>query len=193
MSKVVALDIETTGLRPEDHHVVAVAIAAASGSKVFVGEEATILAKVERHLSGLPTGSLVVTWNGEEFDLPFLFARFEAWAQPTSLVLRPRGTSGKYGKPQYQARWGNHPHLDIAPSFELRAQELQVKWSLKPVARALLGLDPVEVDNRGEAIAAMPTDALTRYVRSDAEITRSLAFHLVEAGELSAEDAARPA
>ena len=65
------------------------------------------------------------------------------------------------------------------------AHELGVPWQLKPVARALLGIDPVEVDNRGEAIAALNERELRRYLRSDIEITLALSKRLAAAGELT--------
>jgi DNA polymerase elongation subunit (family B) len=179
--KALGLDIETTGLDPEGHEIVAVGVTWRSDSRVFVGDERSILIALEQYIADLPEDSLLTTWNGEEFDLPFLKARFDALSLETTLTLTPRGTLGKYGKPRYSAVWGTTEHLDIAPLFEEAAAEAGVRWSLKPVARALLGVEPVEVDNRGESIAVMPADELTAYVLSDASVTLSLAEHLEEA------------
>lgn len=184
MTKALALDIETTGLDPREHSVVAVGLADGQGAHAYLGSEDSILRSVESHIATQPLGSLLITWNGEEFDLPFLRTRFGLLGIRSSLKLRSRNSLGKYGKPVYEAAWGRVAHVDIAPYFRTRAEELGVRWSLKPVARALLGEEPVEVDNRGESIAAMDKDTLTRYVLSDVTLTFTLAAYLNEAEEL---------
>ena len=184
IAKTLALDIETTGLNPDEHEIVAVGIATTQSSRAYLGDEGDILRKVEARICSAPAESGIVTWNGEEFDLPFLRTRYEVLGMTTSLRLRSRGIPGKYGKPRYEATWSHLSHVDIAPLFATRAKELGVKWSLKPVARAILGVEPVEVDNRGVAIEAMEADALSGYVLSDAKITLALASYLAARGQL---------
>jgi len=184
VAETLALDIETTGLEPLEHSVVAVGLEDRHGKHAFLGSEESILRRVEEHMAERPPGSLLVTWNGEEFDLPFLRTRFDLLGVRSELSLRPRDALGKYGKPLHHAVWGQVAHIDIAPRFQAHAEDLGIRWSLKPVARALLGAEPVEVDNRGASIAAMDKDTLTRYVESDAHITLLLASHLSDAREL---------
>lgn len=185
MNSALALDIETTGLDPQIHSIVAVGITTSDGCKAFLGNEVEILRSTEELVRELADGSFIITWNGEEFDLPFLRRRFDVLNVPSELALSPLGLVGKYGKPLYDARWGPHRHIDIAPLFRLTAEHLGVTWSLKPVARALLDLDPVEVDNTGESIAQLDTGTLRDYVVSDARITFALASHLNNEGRLS--------
>ncbi|MFP3881931.1 MAG: ribonuclease H-like domain-containing protein [Actinomycetota bacterium] len=185
MNRALALDIETTGIDPHNHSVVAIGVADGHRTRAFLGNEDDILRDIQGFVADLVPGSLLITWNGEEFDLPFLRSRFEALDISTSLTLRSKGGVGKYGKPLYEAVWGHVRHVDIAPMLRSRAEQLGVRWGLKPVARALLGLEPVEVDNTGESIAMMEADTLTRYVLSDAAVTFALASHLNETHDLT--------
>ena len=69
--------------------------------------------------------------------------------------------------------------MDIAPHFRKVAEALRVPWNLKPIARAVLGANPVEVDRSGPAIGQLNPDRLGAYVASDAEITLALAKRLM--------------
>lgn len=177
--RLLALDIETTGLDPSDSSVVAVGLCSSDGAEVLVGEERSILARLQGRIESSPVSTVLVTWNGEEFDLPFLHVRMQELGFKHGPILVPRGELGKYGKPLYRAQWGEVQHLDIAPFFRDVAADFGIRWSLKPVARAVLGAEPVEVDNRGEAIAAMAINEVQEYVASDARITLALAAHRI--------------
>lgn len=178
-----ALDIETTGLDPEASRVVAVAVDTESGihSKVS-DDESELLDWLNRLIESLPDNIELVTWNGEEFDMPFLRRRFEVRRIPTLLQLRPRHKKGKYGGLLYSVSWGRKRHCDIAPIFQHIAEDRQVAWSLKPVARVLLDTSPIEVDRRGSAIEKLSNARLRDYVESDARITRAL-FEWLTSGE----------
>lgn len=170
-----ALDIETTGLDPETDSVVAVGIARPGDVQAIRSDdEVELLHWVESVMSVGPPSGLVVTWNGEEFDLPFLAQRFRDRGVPTKLSAVPRAELGKYGKPLHTCTWAGLEHLDLAPIYREAAKQHGVPWSLKPVAEAVLGVMPVEVDRRGSAIAQMPEDALLEYLRSDISITLAL-------------------
>lgn len=178
---IVALDIETTGLDPENSRALAVALSDCASDEVLAGDdEDELLARVEDRIATLPGETILATWNGEAFDLPFLRRRFEIRGMTTSLDLSPRGVMGKYGQPRFEATWGGRRHVDIAYPYRDRAAELGVEWSLKPLARAL-GFDPVEVDRNGDAIARMSKDALAEYAASDARITALLARNMTTA------------
>lgn len=176
---IVALDIETTGLDPRTARVVAVALSSRGFEDVLTEEsEPPLLENLERTIAGLPADATLVTWNGEGFDLPFLADRYSLHGIPTSLRLRPRNVTGKYGRPRFEATWGGRPHVDIAYAYRSRAESLGVEWSLKPLARAL-GHEPIEVDRRGESIEKMPVRLLKEYASSDARVTATLAEEVV--------------
>jgi DNA polymerase elongation subunit (family B) len=176
---IVALDIETTGLDPSKHRVVAVGLVGPQGRYAILdGDEKRLLAKLETFVRKIPAHAYLVTWNGEEFDLPFLAGRFSRLGVRTTLKLSRKRGRGKYGGRVYEVHWGGKGHVDIAPMFRQIAETKQIPWNLKPVARAMLGNNPIEEDRRGPAIAALSAQRLERYVLSDAEITRQLALSL---------------
>jgi DNA polymerase elongation subunit (family B) len=172
---LVSLDIETTGLDPSRHTIRVAAASSLDGTVCFLGAEAELLAELEKWISELPANALLVSWNGEEFDLPFLKARFEANSLSTKLRLFPRGKKGKYGRGLFKGVWGKTKHLDIAPLYRRVALDLGIRWSLKPVAEAVLRFKPLQIDRRGESIARADMNLLVRYVTSDATITMRLA------------------
>ncbi len=181
--ELLAFDIETTGLDPETDRLLAVGLAGRDRAEAALGpDEDNLLAWLETTVTTLPSGAVIVTWNGEEFDLPFIATRLAHTGLQSSLKLRPTGEVGKYGKPRHAATWAGHIHVDIAYPYQQRAEALGVKWSLKPVARAILGEDPIVVDRRGAAIARLDRAALEAYVLSDAGITYRLAQLLAEDG-----------
>lgn len=176
-----ALDIETSGLNPDSDSILAVAINTDSCIRSRVSnDEEDLLRWIDEVINSLPDDAKIITWNGEEFDLPFLKQRFAAHNIPTSLELEPRHEIGKYGNPLFKAKWGLRAHWDIAPTFRHIAEKHSVRWSLKPVAQTLLQTEPVEVDRRGSSISTMSKDALQEYVESDARITLALCDWLAD-------------
>ena len=177
------LDIETDttvdGLDPRVAPVVAAALATDAGTQVFTGDERTLLGQLDAAVAALAPGVLV-TWNGANFDLPFLADRAAACGVTLQLELR----SGRHRVPLsrplpghdggYLARWGHHGHLDGFLVYRADVGvSLPVSCGLKSIAR-FTGLVPVEVD-RADITSLSPTE-LHDYVASDAELAR----HLVE-------------
>lgn len=173
------LDIETDtsvdGLDPARAAVVAVGLSTPDGDEVFLGDEATLLRRVDRRLGELPPGVLV-TWNGSAFDLPFLVARaavtdvalgLELWCHgPDAAPLWPPPPRG------FGGRWGAHRHLDGFRTFRADVRRsLGLSCGLKAMAR-LVGLDPVQVDI--EQLHALGDDELSAYVASDARLACAL-------------------
>lgn len=175
-TEIVALDIETTGLDPGESTVIAAGLAGDGWVESCVSrDEQQLLQWLVERVRGLHPSTTLVTWNGSEFDLPFLARRFGVLGIDSGLKLRPTGELGKYGGDLYDGEWSGLHHHDIAPDFRDAAQEAGVRWSLKPVAKEVLSVAPVEVDRRGEAMAALDKATLRLYVESDAEITYKLA------------------
>ena len=173
--QLVSLDIETTGIDWQTSQLVAVGLALQGESKIQLGAEQDMLTWLESEISNFEDGTILVTWNGEEFDLPFLFNRFGSCNIATTLSIEPQGVVGKYGKPLYTAHWSNIRHVDLAPLFKEYASVHGIQWSLKPLVREALKLEPVVVDNRGSSIAVMDQSELSEYLASDIEITLLLA------------------
>lgn len=120
---------------------------------------------------------VLVTWNGANFDLPFLMIRAQMCAVGINLtgkasIARP----SKYPPhpstgPGRVVMWGPHDHADIMYAYQDPALNAG-SWRLKSTARAH-GLDPIEVDaSRMEDLTVAQRVA---YNLSDVEITFLLA------------------
>jgi len=175
------LDIETdtsvNGLDPRVAPIVAVALATATGTSVFTGDEVTILRRTEAAVAGLAPGVLV-TWNGAGFDLPFLLDRARACGVGLSLQVADDPALGGRDEPlpghlgAYRARWGRHTHIDGYRVYRADVgASLRLSCGLKAMAR-LVGLTPIEVDRSD--INGLSPAALHAYVSSDAELARHL-------------------
>lgn len=173
------LDIETDttvdGLDPARAAVVAVALATPDGDEVFLGDEATLLRRVDGRLGELAPGVLV-TWNGGAFDLPFLAARSALTGTPLQLELWCRGPEAAPLWPPpphgFGGRWGAHRHLDGFRTFRADVRRsLGLSCGLKAMAR-LVGMEPVQVDL--EHLHELGDDELSAYVASDARLACAL-------------------
>jgi DNA polymerase elongation subunit (family B) len=192
--RILALDIETdsaattTGptpaaLDPRVAGVLSVAVwdSVAGCAEYFSGDERQLLGDLDTYLTS-SSGGVVVTWNGANFDLPFLATRFEHHQLSNGLRLRPTtDRPAKYapcpgGHPGgYRGSWGDHDHADIAYPYQARARSLGVAWSLKPVATALR-IDMVHVD--AAKCAELSEEQLREYNISDVRGTAALAQRL---------------
>lgn len=178
--ELLALDIETDGLEASNARVLAVGLVTSGWDRVISDvDERKLLSTLEKAIRSKDDCAFLITWNGEEFDLPFLRARFEVHGIATKLDLTPTGKVGKYGRERFKAKWSHLDHVDLAPLYESFSKELAIKWSLKPIARRVLGYEPIEVDRRAEAIASMNAIDLKEYVLSDARITHQLGRRLL--------------
>lgn len=182
------LDIETDtsvdGLDPAHAAVVAVGLCTPSGDEVLLGEEAELLDRLERRLTGLEPGVLI-TWNGRGFDLPFLAERARVHGVALSLELwrdqpehgLPRGSHADtpfWPPPDggFGGRWGAHPHLDGYRTYRADVRRcLGVSCGLKAMAR-LVGLPLIEVDR--SALHTLDDATVAAYVASDARLARAL-------------------
>ncbi len=175
------LDIETDtsvdGLDPSRAQVVAVALCTGDGDEVFLGDETSLLTRVELRLRELEPGVLV-TWNGSGFDLPFLAARAARCDVELGLQLWDRRCGVAPTEPWpppplgLGGRWGAHGHLDGFRSYRADVRRsLGVSCGLKAMAR-LVGLTPVEVDM--DQLHTLAPDQLADYVASDARLARAL-------------------
>lgn len=92
--RIAFLDIETTGLSPNDGIVTVVAIHGGGATRTFVADDN--LEEIPAYLKRFP---IVATFNGILFDLPFLQSRFPTMVAPPAhidlrFVLRRIGIVG---------------------------------------------------------------------------------------------------
>lgn len=147
-------------------------------------EAATIDAYVQWLTHQAP--GTVSTWNGSNFDLPFIVDRAAMHGIDTGILLTPSAQRPAKYQPLpghtsgYEASFAvdgrtRHTHIDIAYPYKSWAANRDVAWSLKPVADAL-DLDPV-VEARG-SLSDIPVDRLLAYNLSDCRITHAAAAKL---------------
>lgn len=149
---------------------------------VFQGQnEDVMLDNLNQYLSNIASGTLV-TWNGSVFDLPFIQDRARMHGVELDLQLTENPeivpkydpTPGHRGG--YDATWANLDHVDLAYAMKADAEARGVRWSLKPYAKAVLGVEPVEVDRT--QLHTLSFEERHAYVASDSKITLGLAREL---------------
>lgn len=200
---VLALDIETDtsdltehekaagftsrGLIPQISPVLSVAFTDGQFREVFHqdGNEATLLRRVAMFVGdsalGYP-GTVLVTWNGSVFDLPFLADRArilgleQYWYSGLRLTPDPSFVPKYDPLPGhaggYTATWAGLRHVDMAYVDRDECVAAGVEWSLKPWAEHL-GMNPVKVDR--SRIHELSRAELDEYNASDAALTHTLA------------------
>ena len=204
-SHLYGLDIETDttvdGLDPAIARITEVSLSTEDGDLIFDdADETTLLRRLDDALADLPAG-LLLTWNGDFFDLPFLAVRASRRLPEFGLQLIPApGLAPKYAPLPgftiaHTALWRcrplpepvlagqpngpmHHQHLDIAFAYRRIAADLGVPWSLKPVCKAL-GIDMIEVDR--ERMHDLSPAERAAYVTSDTRGTRELGARLLGA------------
>lgn len=169
-----AAGFTSRGLDPRITEITSIAIALEDGAPlVFDGDEETVLGETINALAEI-SPSLLLTWNGAVFDLPFIHDRAKVRGLETGLLLEPNpGIVPKYDPTPgheggYTAYWGKSTHVDVAYLVKADADARGMKWSLKPYARSI-GLDPIEVDR--ERMHELTPEQLRDYVASDAVVT----------------------
>lgn len=186
---IIALDIETDGLDPATSRAITAALAynsqpGPSGMNFdHPDDEPWLLTNLDMLLTDLAAEGphVLFTWNGSAFDLPFLAERYATNGLPTTLKVAATDEPGKYGRIRYTATWAGIPTVDLAyAGYQNTAEQLGVKWSLKPVAEQLLGVAPMAVDVTG-ANGALDLDPALRkqYCALDAEMVFDLATRMV--------------
>lgn len=191
---------EPVGLDPRVSHITALtAVDTEGGVLVLDGlSEQTIIKTFiyflnEHHFSDSYRAPVFVGWNSLFFDLPFIKVRagHHSIKTPISFVSLYSGSDRvptvrpKYGYPEWVDRvvgrdaygWdeafiGRIAHLDIAPHFKQHAENVGVKFSLKPVAKSL-GIEVVEVDP--SAMHLLSPQERREYNLSDSQATLALA------------------
>jgi len=183
--KLYALDIETDttvdGLDPRVAEVVTMALWGDDVELVIDGgSESKRLSALAEALSDLEPG-VILTWNGQVFDLPFLASRARVNNVKLGLELQrdalivPKYTFTPGHACGYRARWGQHAHADLAYAYKTYAAKAGVTWSLKPVCESL-GIAMVKVD--ASAIHLLSATLLAEYNLSDVNGTHQLGLHL---------------
>jgi len=153
---------------------VAVAVSTAEQDFVLQGEELQILTELELLIYSLAPGVLI-TWNGNNFDLPFIAERARRTGIQLGLRFGPaeptRWTRTPHARP-YSCSWGRHRHLDGYQLYRADVARLfKISCGLKSLSR-LLGFEPVEVDRK--KIHLLSEQEMHDYVASDARLAREL-------------------
>lgn len=183
--KVIAIDIETEtggekGLDPSKGPISAIGLYGKEVEEAFMGQEVDVLESVEKYISSLTPGTLLVGWNSSVFDIPWIYDRMKRNNIPTTLRIEYDPTLWVKYSPTpgysggYQAMWGHCAHTDLFQKLHLDGVELP-KGGLKSYARQELGVEPIEVDRT--KMEVLTEEELRNYVLSDVEITYKLCIN----------------
>jgi DNA polymerase elongation subunit (family B) len=172
---------EPMGLDPRETKITSAALRGNDFLVVFDDPcEGRLLRSVNTFLMDTATEpSIIATWNGSNFDMPFFYYRSRLLGVETDLRMKETTDlrPAKYRVcPGFNgglfAQWGPHDHVDISYVYKDLAEANGVKHSLKPVAIAY-GLHPIEVNTERMQILSVAERAA--YNASDSEITHTLA------------------
>ena len=159
------------------------------GSIVFDDpNEARLLRSLNAFLADRDTEpGLIVTWNGANFDIPFLITRSAFCEVELDLTAKvhesrkPKYSACKGHAGGYIANWGGHDHADIWPVFIPVAEKNNMKSGLKPMAKHF-GFNPIEV--KREEMDKLTVAERLAYNVSDVEVTYRLALRADQAGRI---------
>jgi hypothetical protein len=190
--RVAILDIESSGLNPEVDRLLLVGLLlkdpdGQERALVYRGSEREILEGVTQTLlSERPR--ILVTYNGSDFDLPFLAARARVLGIEFPFELDPHnrvrvsGTAGVLGKepitvPRILKRPEGLPVVDVfalAARFQNQTRSLGPRLDLKSVSAVLGVAEPGRLYLPHEEITEVSDDALEEYLRADLRETLRL-------------------
>ncbi len=170
--RVYAFDVEATGLSMRDKLLSIAYCAGREKVRCYSGAPEAKL--IERFVSSVrrEDPQIIITWNGGEFDFPFLYAR--AKANKLKLRLGRRGEEIMLLKSNIRSKHGNklwfvhipgRTHLDIAYAERMNPRG---KLGLKDVAEKLR-LKAIREDR--SRMAELSQERLRRYNMNDARIT----------------------
>lgn len=130
---------------------------------------------------------ILVTYNGDDFDLPYLYARSQdqridpATKQPISKdeipIIVKKDTFIKRGIQAEPIQTKNGLHLDLFRTFQNKSVQIYAfshkysEFTLKAVCEALL--DDTKLEFEGD-ISSLPKQTLAQYCLKDAELTLRL-------------------
>lgn len=173
-------DGERTGLDPRYTPILSAALWLGSTGEFFDDEsEKRLISNInECIMDQVRSFSTLITWNGANFDMPFIKSR--SIMNGLNIGLRLRDSDLRPPKyrvcPGYThgqiAQWGTLDHVDIMYAYKDFALSRGIRQGLKPVARAL-GFDPIEVDASKMELLSRPE--LRLYNLSDVRVTSQVA------------------
>lgn len=182
----ISLDIETDtsqgyGLDPQNGRITGVVLSGVV-RRVFSGDdEKKLLEDLETTLQEAPP-SVIITWNGQAFDMPFIATRMAAHGLGSklqteydpSIPMKYDPIAGHEGA--YRAQWGEHKHCDIMRQYREDADRRNISCSLKSMSRAVLGAEAIEVDR--ERMHELTPQEYKSYILSDGDVTLAMGAHL---------------
>lgn len=139
---------------------------------------------IEKAFKVIDSYPLVITYNGDDFDLPYLYARSQdPRIDPISNSTIPKGQVPiivkrdsfiKRGTSTEPVRLKNAIHLDLFRTFQNRSIQIYAfgnkysEYTLNAISQALLGEGKLDLDSE---ISELPLQKLAEYCLKDADLT----------------------
>lgn len=186
--RIVGWDLETTGLDPTTDRIISAAFytLAQPGEPALIGTDADGWSNARCDVANEQAvldwiidwprwrePSVLVGWNSEAFDIPFLVRRLERHGrlERSALWAVPNGQTGKYGGTRWAASWRGHILVDAAHPWQAIAEREGIGWGLKTVAQSR-GIEVTVED--AATLTDLPPERITAYNVSDARATALL-------------------
>ncbi len=163
LSRIALVDIETTGLTPGYDQITVIGLADGTGAKVFVagrpmpGDE--VLEKFREAIKGY---DLVVTFNGANFDIPFIEKQF-------------RDTQFRFEQPHLDLLW---PARSMGLNGGLKDMEKQIGIVRAADIKGMRGLEAIQLWGAWKGGDQAAYQRLTTYCKADCVNLKEFADHV---------------
>jgi uncharacterized protein len=163
LAEIALVDIETTGLTPGYDQITVIGLADAGGARVFVagrplpGDEL-----IERFREVIKGYSLVVTFNGQNFDIPFIEKQF-------------RDSNFHFEMPHLDLLW---PARSLGLNGGLKDMEKQVGIERASDIKEMRGIEAIQLWGAWKAGDQAAYQRLTTYCKADCVNLKDFAEHI---------------
>ncbi len=163
LTRIALVDIETTGLTPGYDQITVIGLADGVGAKVFVagrpmpGDEV-----LEKFREAIKNYDLIVTFNGANFDIPFIEKQF-------------RDTHFRFEQPHLDLLW---PARSMGLNGGLKDMEKQIGIQRTADIKEMRGLEAIQLWGAWKGGDQAAYQRLTTYCKADCVNLKEFADHV---------------
>ena len=163
LTRIALVDIETTGLTPGYDQITVIGLAGGKQARVFVaGRPQTGDEVLEKFKEAIKSYDLIVTFNGANFDIPFIEKQF-------------RDTSFHFEQPHLDLLW---PARSLGLSGGLKDMEKQIGITRPADIKEMRGLEAIQLWGAWKNGDQAAYTRLTTYCKADCVNLKDFADHV---------------